>query len=208
VFEDNTYQIGAIAIDPAGNESGPAGLVVTVDQDIPAPTVSGITPDTGVDGDGVTFSPVPAITGTAEPGSAVEVLVDGSVQGATVQADAGTGAWSWNNDGVALGSGTFRISARAINEAGAVSAESPSFTVTIDQSVPERSQLVPAPGDTAVAFEQSLVIGFDQRVFVASGQLSITRQSDDVLLEQIPLTDTARVSGDGTETLTINPDAP
>mgnify|MGYP003342095449 FL=1 len=76
VLGDGVYSYTATATDRAGNESVRSLVFKSlVDTVAPvAPTTFALTPDTGVVGDSVTFSPAPRLSGQAEPGSLVEVF--------------------------------------------------------------------------------------------------------------------------------------
>jgi hypothetical protein len=204
-FTDGDYQVTAISVDAAGNPSGGTTLNISIDEAIAAPSILGVSPDTAVDGDGVTQALAPAVGGLAEAGATVLVSVNGTEQTPAVVADA-SGNWSWDNGGTPLGEGSFTLSARAISEAGTESAASPSFALVIDATAPGTSQFSPANGATEIAVDTALSIRFDQRVFVSGGQLSVYRQSDDSLHQTVSLTDPV-VSGSGTDTLNIELDS-
>jgi uncharacterized protein (TIGR03382 family) len=120
------------AVDASGNrDTTPDSRTWTVDTLAPpAPVVNPALGSTPVD------TLTPAITGTAEPGSTVTVIIDGQVVG-TVQADA-SGNWSYT-PGTPLTVGPHEVKARATDEAGNTSPDSTgrSFTIVQDTSAPE-----------------------------------------------------------------------
>jgi hypothetical protein len=88
--------------------------------------------DSGLSGtDAITNITAPAFSGTAQAGSKVELLSNGTVV-ATGYADA-SGAWTLNLSAVAAG--TYSITARQTDDAGNVSALSAATQVTVDTSV-------------------------------------------------------------------------
>ncbi|MEX0283995.1 MAG: Ig-like domain-containing protein [Paracoccaceae bacterium] len=126
--------ITARASDGAGNESSPsAGLSITVDTAAPAaPSITGITTDTGTAGDGVTSDNTLTYNGTAEANASVALFLDGAPLG-TAQAN-GTGAWSFAAP--TLADGTYTVTAQATDLAGNTSAVSTGFPVTVDTAAP------------------------------------------------------------------------
>src|SRR5690606_26297979 len=75
----------------------------------------------------------PTLTGTAEAGATVEILLGGTVVGSVV-AD-GDGAWSWTS--AALAEGVHTFTARSIDAAGNVSPVSTGLTIGVDITGPE-----------------------------------------------------------------------
>ncbi|WP_051485426.1 Ig-like domain-containing protein [Nocardioides sp. J54] len=119
---DGEHTVSAVATDPASNTSEPATSQLIVDTTAPdAPVIS-----TPADGS-TTADPTPSVTGTAEPGAAVEVRIDGTLVGSTV-AD-GTGAWSIT-PATPLADGPHTVAATQTDPAGNTSdAASNAFTV-------------------------------------------------------------------------------
>lgn len=203
---DGFYSLTALATDAAGSTSVvSAPYSVTVDTAIAAPVITGMSDDTATAGDGITGDNTLLFSGTAEGGATVEVSLNGVPQGPLLTAD-GSGNWTWDNTGSPLAEGNYSVTATAMNLAGAMSPASAALTVTVDQSAPTVLALSPANGATNAALSPSLTVTFDEQVFVSGGQVTIFRSSDGTVLEQIPLTD-PRVSGDGTETLTMDVNA-
>ena len=154
---DGTYAITARATDAVGNTSAlSAAYTITIDRLAPtAPVITGVTDDASpvvgnVPSGGRTNDSTPTITGTAEPGSTVTVLLGGvEITPATVAS--GTGVWSLTT--ASLGDGTYVITARATDAAGNQSGPSASYTITIDTTGPA------APVITGVVDDVPLVTG-------------------------------------------------
>ncbi len=148
-----TYRLTATATDRAGNTGAPsAPLTVVVDRDNPAPVVYGLTPatDTGVsDHDGITADPAPTITGRADPGTRVTVIIDGIDRGqATVAAD---GTWTFSLVGQPLADGTYLVGARSVDVAGNTTVATATYPIRIGTaiSVPAITGLGPDTGVSA-----------------------------------------------------------
>lgn len=129
-LEAGSIELGARAVDPAGaviaegepitlgvQAAAAAGATATIG--LPAAAAPVITTDLGA----VAAGPVD-LQGTGTPGSLVEILINGaSVGTATVGAD---GAWTFPAN---VDAGSTEITARAVNESGAVIAEGEPVTV-------------------------------------------------------------------------------
>jgi len=76
--------------------------------------------------------------------------------------------------------------------------------IDLDSTNPSISSTTPTDNGTAVGINQNLVLTFTEAVDVETGNISIKRTSDDVAFETIALPD-GRVSGTGTNSITINP---
>tara|TARA_Y100000589_G_scaffold128495_1_gene122385 strand:+ start:1057 stop:7983 length:6927 start_codon:yes stop_codon:yes gene_type:complete len=202
---DGSYVLTAIATDTAGNGSSASNdFNITVDTGTPAaPSVSGISDDTGTGGDGITADNTLVISGSAEANASVEVFIDGGSIGTATAS--GAGAWSYDHSSVTLGDATYALTAVATDAAGNTSSASATFNVTVDTSGPAVSNLTPTDGNTSVGFTDNLIIEFNEVVTVQSGNLVIYNGGGSVF-ETVPIGD-ARVTGSGTTTLTINPDA-
>jgi hypothetical protein len=128
-----TVQVSAgRAWDLAGNANEASNVFsVTVDTTAPqAPVITRITDDTGTSSsDGLTSDQTLVLWGTAEAGSTVALLRDGSGIGATT-ADAG-GYWSFDYTGTVLPVGTYYFTAIATDAAGNSSIASAAFRVMI-----------------------------------------------------------------------------
>jgi hypothetical protein len=150
------------AIDPAGNaDPSPAERTWTIDVSAPAAPVIA-SPAEGTSNSTGNFT----LSGTAEPGSVVEVFDGGTSKGTTTAASDGT--WSKALLGVADGSHTY--TARATDAAGNTSGPSNARTIVVDTSPPNTTITAdPAPymastsaffsfsaDDAAATFECSL----------------------------------------------------
>ena len=110
-------------------------LEVTIDTvPPPAPVIDSIADDSGSSGsDGITSDDDLLVSGSAEAGSTVTLLVDGTPVGSTV-ADPTTGAWSLQTG--TLADGPHSLTATATDAAGNGSPVSAAFDVVIDTVAP------------------------------------------------------------------------
>jgi len=124
---DGSHSVRATAADALGNNSGLSSAnSFTVDTTAPpAPVV--VTPANG----STTADSTPAITGTAEASSTVNVIIDGSPAG-TANADAG-GNWTFTSSTLALGAHTVRST--ATDAVGNTGPNSNTNTFTVSQPV-------------------------------------------------------------------------
>ncbi|WP_158625546.1 Ig-like domain-containing protein [Corallococcus carmarthensis] len=145
-----THSVTARATDAAGNTSTNApSRSFSVDSVAPgAPVVA--TPANGA----VVTTVNPVISGTAEAGSTVTVLVDGQAVG-TPQANAG-GNWSFTPS-TALSQGTHSVTARATDAAGNTSPDAPSRSFSVDSVAPD-APVVATPANGAVVTTVNPVI--------------------------------------------------
>ena len=117
------HTVTATQTDPAGNESSPDEVTFTVDTVVPAPPVI-TSPENGDRTDDLT----PTITGTAEPGSTVTVLIDGAAVGTTTADDQGN--WTFTPT-TPLTEAEHTITATATDAAGNPSLPSAPVTITV-----------------------------------------------------------------------------
>ncbi len=80
------------------------------------------------------------------------------------------------------------------------------YVAIADTTPPTVQTLFPPNNDGAVPVNTNLIITFDEAVSVETGNISIYNASDDSLVEAIDVT-SGQVTGDGTDTITINPTA-
>ncbi|WP_375195977.1 Ig-like domain-containing protein [Sphingobium sp.] len=134
------HSFTARATDAVGNQgtlSSP--FVIRVDTSAPAaPVIAGITDDVGtlqgpVANGGVTNDTVPLLRGTAEAGSTVTILANGSALGTAI-ADA-SGNWSFS-PASPLTEGSYSFTATAADAAGNASPASGAFAITVDLTAP------------------------------------------------------------------------
>ena len=112
------------ATDAAGNDSPPSNTNgFRIDTEAPAaPAIT--SPDSG----GTTTDRTPTITGTAEPGSQVIILIDGEQVGSTVADENGEFRFTLP-DGLVLGA--HEVAAIAVDEAGNRSGESSQVSFSV-----------------------------------------------------------------------------
>lgn len=128
---DGGHDFTARALDAAGNMS-PASSPFTVVIDTAAPgtpAITGFAPDTGVVGDELTNDATPTLSGTAEPGTTVEVS-DGPMVLGTASVGPG-GDWQFTPP-TALADGPHSFTATAFDVAGNPSPPSAPLALTID----------------------------------------------------------------------------
>src|SRR5262249_15148004 len=133
---DGTYDFTATATDSSGNRSATSAVLhVVIDGSTSAaPQVTGISPDTGIPGDGVTSVRNIVISGRAEAGATVQVIRDGVSLGTTLANN--NGQWAFDNRDVTLSDNSYQFSAVATDLAGNQSATSLSFVAVIDGTQP------------------------------------------------------------------------
>ena len=131
---DGTYTLSFVAIDAAGNVSGPGGTISLTILATPPPQPSPPTliaaDDTGVLGDGMTSVRRPRLVGTASPGGRIDWLAaNGSVLASTT-ASVSTGSYQLQAS-TALPNGVYPVTVRETDVAGNVSPTSKALTLTI-----------------------------------------------------------------------------
>jgi MYXO-CTERM domain-containing protein len=161
---DGPHTVKATATDAGGNTSADSNTnTFTVDTVAPAaPVVS-----TPANGSSINDS-TPTYSGTAEPGSTVTIVVDGTPVG-TATANA-TGAWSFTPV-VALAEGPHTVNATAMDAAGNTSPVSNTNTFTVDTLTPAApAVLTPANGsvtnDSTPAYSGTAEPGSTVTIFV------------------------------------------
>ena len=140
ILSDGHHALAATATDAAGNISALSGpLLLLIDSSMPRPPDGlALDPasDTGEQGDGITSSTAPTITGQADAGSVVTISDEQDGQArvlGTAQADS-AGRWTFTAD--ALTDGLHSIAATATNRAGTTSASSARLPLTISSTPP------------------------------------------------------------------------
>ncbi len=115
-----------------------------------APTIMGISPDTGASpSDGITSVNRIVISGIAVNNETINVYINGTLLGTTTTNNQGN--WTFNNKGTALPDGTYTFTATAIDPDGNVSAPSYPYGVTIDTTPPPAPIIVGLAGGTATS---------------------------------------------------------
>ncbi len=133
----STYVFAATATDVAGNTSASsADFNLEIESNVtPAPSVTSITEDTGVDGaDRLTNDTTLVISGTAQANASVEVFIDDLWVGIVVAGNSGD--WSLDYTGTMLSEGPHVITARATSAGETVSEPSTGYDIRIDTTVP------------------------------------------------------------------------
>jgi hypothetical protein len=163
---NGAYAFTAAATDRAGN-LGPASapLSVIIDTQAPgAPVITGITPDSGIAGDGITNARNVQVLGTAEANATVTVFVNGTAAGSTT-AD-GSGNWGFDYRGTTLARGTYTLTATATDVAGNVSPVSHNYALVITLTPPAAPAFASISPDTGASNSDAVT---SSRVFAVSG---------------------------------------
>lgn len=158
----NTLQLKVV--DMAGNSGAVKSQAYVLDTTAPAaPSTPVLSNDSGASSnDGITNVVTPQLTGTAEPGSTVNVY-DGAALLGSITATGG--AWSFTAG--ALAEGPHTITARATDLAGNVSPASNALVVTIDTTAPAVTSVAPPPNATYYAGDSlDFTVNFNESVHV------------------------------------------
>jgi hypothetical protein len=138
---DGAHTFEVQATDPAGNtDASPASYAWTVDSSAPAAPVLTAPLDGSFNTSGIV-----TVTGTAEPGSSIEVFDGASSKGLTA-AD-GAGSWTKTLSGAADGLHTY--TAHATDASGNTSTASNARTVTVDTAAPNTTITSNPPDPTS-----------------------------------------------------------
>ncbi|WP_079911805.1 Ig-like domain-containing protein [Paenibacillus sp. 32352] len=139
---EGTHTVKAAAMDIAGNTSPDSNAnTFTVDTTPPAAPVV-VTPSNGSTMNVIT----PAISGTAEAGTTVTIVLDGAAAGTTTAV--ANGSWSWK-PASALAKGPHTVKAAAMDIAGNTGPDSNTNTFTVDTTPPAAPVVVtPSNGST------------------------------------------------------------
>ena len=157
---EQAYIVTATSTDDAGNRSPEAIVSILIDQTLPAvPTVDVL----------VTNDTTPLITGTAEVGTSVDIVLNGSTFTVIVESD-GTFVLDTEIDDPSDGGtfmplidGSYDVSVSSTDSAGNTAADTTTNELTIDTMVPDAPTLNPTDGDpiTGTAEPGSTVTIFD-----------------------------------------------
>lgn len=147
-----SHNLTVTATDATGNVSAPsAAFNVVVDLAAPtAPAITTVNDDEGsATGDlannQVTDDTLPALSGTAEAGSSVNIYDNGALV-ATVTATGGV--WNFTPPaGAPLGNGNHAFTVTATDAAGNISAVSPAFNIVVDTAAPTSPIVIQAFDD-------------------------------------------------------------
>ena len=153
VLGQGSHTLTARATDAAGNQSSAStAFHVTVDTTAPAPPViTGVTDDvapvTGTILDnGSTNDSMPTVSGTAEPGTTVNIY---DTDGVTVVGSGTASGGVYSITTLALGQGSHTLTARATDAAGNQSGASTAFHVTVDTIAPATPLITSVTDDVA-----------------------------------------------------------
>ncbi|NLF18495.1 MAG: hypothetical protein GX595_14765, partial [Lentisphaerae bacterium] len=142
--EGAAYSVGSRAVDHAGNVQSPWALASFAYDGTPpgVPVLTGISTDTGLAGDRVTSDRTLVFTGAAEPGSTVELRLQGvPIGNALVGQD---GIWTYDHTGLPLAAGSHALEAAARDAAGNRSAWSAPWAIVVDPVPPVLVGGIPA----------------------------------------------------------------
>lgn len=137
-LDEGKHDFTFVTVDAAGNIGAETTFTLTVDTLAPeAPLIATVNDDVGAIKGNLTNNQVtddtrPTLGGTGENGATITVYSNGIVLGTTTVVD---GKWSFTpNSDLDDGENIFTVT--ATDAAGNVSAESPSFTITVDNDAP------------------------------------------------------------------------
>ncbi len=153
------------------------GEVYAIDRVVPTfPAFTGISDDTGVEGDGVTVDATLVFHGTAESNSVVTITRDGTGIIGSTNADI-AGNWSFDYTGTTLPDGTNVFSATATDVATNVSPASPSFVVIVNRALSLRlltTATLYVPKKPAVKVDASATVDLGARANLGGGTLAVS----------------------------------
>jgi hypothetical protein len=151
-LSEGMHSVTASATDAALNTS-PSSAPVSFTVDLTPPNAPVVTaPATGT----VTANTTPMYVGTAEPGSTVQVSVDGLLRCTTV---AGVGGAFGCAQPTALGGGVHTVNATATDAAGNTSPPSNTNSFTVDSTVPAAPLINTPPNGSFIATATPLYSG-------------------------------------------------
>ncbi|TPE43066.1 Ig-like domain-containing protein [Pontibacter mangrovi] len=186
-LSDGEHTLEVRATDAGGNtDASPAAFTWTLDTKAPeAPVVASVSEDRGpASDDQITADNTIKLSGQAEAGTMVAVLLQGEPLG-EVQANA-SGNWAYSHEQTALAAGTYTFTATATDAAGNESAASKAFTVTVELTAPE-AEIATTAGATANG-SFPITITFSEDVYtLVENDLSLQNAS----LENFSATDKA-----------------
>ncbi|MDQ9026540.1 Ig-like domain-containing protein, partial [Acinetobacter gerneri] len=159
VLSEGSHDISVTAKDPAGNSSvNPAEGTVVIDTTAPVVTLDPLAP---------TNDTTPSISGTAEAGSTVTVVIKDGANTVTVTAVANSQG-KWSVDSPVLSEGSHDVSVTAKDPAGNSSVNPAEGTVVIDTT---------PPTGLIVSFEEDTGLAGDG--ITSNGTINVTGVEDD-----------------------------
>ncbi len=198
-----SYRIDVSAITLAGETLQAESSFVFIYDPFPPsrPTITGISNDSGVAGDGITNNGDQIVQGSSEPGYTINLFLDGEPVGSTETDSDGLWRFDLGSARSALPEGSYAITATSL-DFGLESTLTDPFLLVVDQLPPQQTQLLPRPGSTSVAQSPLLQLQFPEPVFINGGSVRIRRAEDDAVVANIPL-DSPAVSGNGTSSIDV-----
>ncbi len=187
-LSDGLYAFTTQATDLAGNTSGlSSDFDLAIDATPPlAPSITSVSDDTGVSAsDRITTDTTPTLSGIAEAGSTVSVFRNSALVGTTQANSAGN--WSFSQL-VALASGSYAYTARAIDAAGNLSPLSGGLNLVVDAIAPTVSitPVQPNPRETGIG---TMTLQFSEAIAnFSKANLTLTRNGTALNLSSAVLT--------------------
>ena len=168
VIADGYATYEARALDAAGNMSAASNtMTIGIDTVAPAaPVITGFSPDSGTQGDGVTTNNLIAIQGTAQSGTRTVIVYDNGVE----IGEATVNGLSWIFYTESLSEGEHEFTVVGVDYAGNEGDESGALAVTIDDTPP------PVPVITAVS-EDTGISGTDRQTSDTTPTITGTAQA-------------------------------
>lgn len=204
----NSFTLGVVAKDAAGNASAPVNVTINVtDVDDVAPAFVGAVAAAGTNKVTVTFGET---LKAGNPAATAFVVKDGStVVGVTAAAVNGNTAVLTLASNVTGAVTVSYDNTNAVNKlqdaAGNVVANFADKVASTDATAPTLVSSTPVDNSTA-AKADNLVLTFSEDVVVGTGNITIVNAANAADTRTIPVTDTAQVSVSG-KVVTVNPTA-
>ena len=154
-----------------------SGETCVIDGTAPdAPMLTGISQDTGIDGDFTTADATLVFYGTAEPGSIVRLSLVATGEIGTTNAD-NSGAWIFDYTGTVLPDGTNLLALASTDDAGNSTAAPSPFAIVVDRSL--RLHLLTPPTlfvikKPAVKIDPFALLDAGARAEFGGGNLTVT----------------------------------
>jgi large repetitive protein len=196
---DGAYTVNATASDAAGNSATAGPRAFSVDTSAPGVTITAPTAGQQL------ASTTPTITGTADPGATVTILIDGMSVG-TATADA-SGMWSFVSPELALGSHTVEATttdgAGNMGSSGAITFEVADMAAPVVITAPTTGGAVTGPRVTVTGTGEpgatiTVTVGDKSQTVVVGEDGSWT-----VTFEDVPAGETTINAGDGSSMASV-----
>lgn len=202
MLADDTYTISATGTDAAGNEGTPSTATVTIDTNAPMIAITSPSNDDTIDDN------TPTITGTAAPGSTVEIFVDGNKVGEATTNDQGNWTFELPEED-AIGVGEHTIEAKTTDEAGN---EGSSGQITITVEDPKEPVVITSPGSGVDVTGPSVTIegtgepGEEVTVTIGGEEVTVTVGPDgtwSATVDNVPNGETTITAKSGNDETTV-----